>query len=311
METIEKLFADFLAYAEKRVNAIDSALSKDFNLILETAKQQVMEQQYEQAFLSIAEFINQNHLVFERLGIDLAEPLIQRLGCDELWLLKLRGIQSTGYVKGSWELDDAEQIAKNYPYTFYKPSKNITTHLKVGNVVKLIFNFKSTNGEHPIGERMWVEITAIERDSFTGTLSNDPYYLSDLFWGDTIHFEHKHIIDCDLDLSEESSVDKYLPRCWVTQAILYENAPINYICRDEPLKQKDDDEYPDSGWCFYSGDETDEYMSDVENLHVVSLGAVLQIDDSFIDVLDSDVGTAFARDAEGVFQLVDYEAPEE
>ena len=56
---------------------------------------------------------------------------------------------------------------------------------------------------------------------------------------------------------------------------------------------------------FTAGDESDEYMDDSDNLSYVSLGAVLREDDSFVDLLDSEAGTAFAKDGEGNFVELD------
>jgi len=43
-------------------------------------------------------------------------------------------------------------------------------------------------------------------------------------------------------------------------------------------------------------DETDEYMTDSNNISFVSLGAVLSKDDSVLHLLDEGEGSAFKRD---------------
>ena len=161
--------------------------------------------------------------------------------------------------------------------------------------MKLIFKFESTRDADPSGERMWVRITEIMNDKFKGVLDNDPYFISDLYYKDTIEFDHRHIIDHDLDLIEPNLVDQYIDRCLVTNRVLYDKASVNYLYREEPMEIEDGRDYVDSGWRILAGDESDEYMEDAENYNVVSLGAVLSVDDSFVAFLDSDIGASYLR----------------
>jgi hypothetical protein len=205
---------------------------------------------------------------------------------------------------GSWKLTDSEKLAKENKYTFYKPSREILKNLKVGNIVKLTFEFESSNSEHPGAERMWLEITEINEHKFKGTLDNHPFYLHELYAGDKIEFEYKHIIDHDLELSESNLVDKYYDRCFATNKVLYENAPINYIYREEPMEKDEERDYEDTGWRILSGDESDEYMEDSENISLVSIGSILSRDDSFIDLLESEIGTSFERNENRIFEEI-------
>ena len=50
-----------------------------------------------------------------------------------------------------------------------------------------------------------------------------------------------------------------------------------------------------------TGDEPKEYFDNAENLSVVSLGAVLNRDDSFRDLLDAQIGSRFWRNPQGAF----------
>lgn len=61
-----------------------------------------------------------------------------------------------------------------------------------GRVAKLIF--QPTGGVRAKPERMWVEVTAVDGDSYTGTLANQPVYLP-LNHGDPVSFTAAHIID--------------------------------------------------------------------------------------------------------------------
>ncbi len=66
-----------------------------------------------------------------------------------------------------------------FPYTFYRPSKQITDILKTGDTVKLIF-LGETEQEELEGERMWGEISKRHDDVFKGHLTNQPYHLKGL-----------------------------------------------------------------------------------------------------------------------------------
>ncbi len=199
----------------------------------------------------------------------------------------------------SWNLENAQKIADEFPYTFHKPSKEVVSKLKDGNQAKLIFEFESDDPEAPRAERMWVEITEAKKGIFSGYLDNEPAYISDLKYKDPIEFNEHHIIDTDLDDPVPSITDKYIKRCFVTNNILYEGQPVGYLYREEP------DHEDDSGWRFTTGTETDEYMDDADNTSCVSLGAVLREDDSFLDLLERKAGVAFIKDEEGHFVELD------
>lgn len=205
----------------------------------------------------------------------------------------------------SWHLVNADEIAQWSKYTFYKPSQKIIEQLKPGNICKLIFKFNSNNPEHPSAERMWVIIDSIDGDKFTGHLDNEPFYIEDIKVGDSVTFEPKHIIDLDINDNEPNLVEKFLDRCFATRRIIYEKTKIGYFYREEPMEE-DKDGFKDSGWRFLEGYESQEYLDDSENSQFVSLGLILNIDDSFINLLEKPIGSAFIRDNEtGQFKNAD------
>jgi len=195
----------------------------------------------------------------------------------------------------SWQLDNVDPIAAEAKYTFYKPSRNIIARLKPGNLCKLIFRFESTDPKHPAAERMWVIIDEVQGDRFTGRLDNDPYYISDLKAGDSLHFGPENIIDTDLDDDEPSLAKTYYNRCLATRRIIYEGKPVGYLYREEPL-EGDIKGARDSGWRMLEGDEEQAYLDDNDNLDFVSLGLLLNKDDSFINLLTEPVGSSCVRD---------------
>lgn len=157
----------------------------------------------------------------------------------------------------------------------------------------------------PGAERMWVEITERDGNNFTGLLTNEPQYIENLKLGDKIHFQTNNIMDTDLQSEEPDLIKKYIHRCFVSNEILHGKKKIKYLYRDESKGEWKDGIF-DSGWVIMSGEESQDYVDDSKNLSVVSLGAVLNIDDSILSVLDEPVGVEFEwNDEEMRFEKVD------
>lgn len=191
----------------------------------------------------------------------------------------------------SWTLRDSSETAREFKYTFYKPSDSDISQVKPGENVKLVFDFISDDPEAPEAERMWVIVDQVGSDgTFVGTLDNTPRWIKDLQAGDRIEFDARHIINTEHD-DPDNLVNRYRPRCFVTNKVLRDGQAIGYLYREEP------DTEQDSGWRFLVGDESDEYMEDSDNIAFVSIGAVLNQDDSVIDLLQEPVGSVFQRDA--------------
>ena len=79
---------------------------------------------------------------------------------------------------------------------------------------------------------------------------------------------------------------------------------VRFMYREQP----DNDQ--DSGWRFFSGYETDEYVNDPDNIGLYDVSTISQIDGDIVKYLDSPPGSAFERErerqpfvkAEGFFQ---------
>ena len=98
----------------------------------------------------------------------------------------------------SWNLDDAQKLAEEFPRTFSKPSKEVLEPLEKGHKAKLSFIFKSDDPEAPNAVQLWVEILLVQdNDKLLGQLEDDPKYIQDLKRGDIIEFEERHIIETD------------------------------------------------------------------------------------------------------------------
>lgn len=193
----------------------------------------------------------------------------------------------------TWQLQDADPIAAENPYTFYKPSRELIARLGARSFVKLIFEFESDDPQAPRAERMWVIVDEVLADgSFRGTLDNDPYWIKDVKAGDEIRFAACHIIATEHE-EPANLVERYSKRCYVTNRILRDGQPVGYLYREAP--DRDDD----SGWRFMANDESQAYMNNADNHAYVSLGAVLARDDSFRELLDATEGSAYERKPSG------------
>ena len=202
--------------------------------------------------------------------------------------------------KISWWLTDATESQQRSPYTFYKPSNTTIGQLITGSLVKLIFEFDDPDPDVPSAERMWVKVRKIDGGRFLGELDNVPHHIKTLQLGACVEFESRHIIQTDIDEVAPDLVQKYLPRCFVTRKVLYDGEKVGRAYREEPEGEND------SGWRILAGNETEEYMDDEENVFFVSLGAVLNKDDSFVHLLTSAVGTTYERDLDtGKFKKID------
>lgn len=192
----------------------------------------------------------------------------------------------------TWQLANADDLVAESKYTFYQPPREIIEQVAPGEVVKLIFRFESEDPEVPAAERMWVLVDEVQNDGhFRGRLNNEPKYIQDLKLDDPVEFDACHIINTEHD-DDDNIVERYIKRCFVTKRVLYEGYKVGYLYREEP------DDERDSGWRVTSNTETDKYMDDAENIAYVSLGAVLNKDDSFISLLEQPAGSIFVRDSE-------------
>ncbi|MEK2654541.1 DUF2185 domain-containing protein [Pseudomonas aeruginosa] len=149
---------------------------------------------------------------------------------------------------------------------------------------------------------LWVTVEGIEADgAFSGRLDNYPQYIRDLSLGERIVFEARHIINTEHD-PRETPISRYARRCFVTRRVIDEGKAVGYLYREAPEEEND------SGWRLMAGDESDDYMNTAGTTAYVSLGSVLNADDSILPLLDAPPGRAFERLADGSF--IEVQGPE-
>lgn len=85
--------------------------------------------------------------------------------------------------------------------------------------------------------------------------------------------------------------------CIATDKITVEGFKIGYMYREKPNPK-----YPDSGWRFFQGEESDEYIKDVKNSGIYDLNTICNYDPSIIPLLKSPYGVCYYRDKMGTFR---------
>ncbi len=198
------------------------------------------------------------------------------------------------------------------PYTFFLPHPSLIGAVRVGDLVKLGFEYDPP-GEKYEAERMWVEVDRIDGSKYHGELVNQPDEpTSRIRHGDHLSFAPENILEVflvdqtrlpdvepDRDRYPEVPEEReYWERCLVDECVLYDSLPVEYIYREEP-KTRREDRYPDSGWRIRGrqGDSSDAEMDDRKPAYV-ALGAVLNKDDSWLHLIDAPIGSAFMRNFE-------------
>lgn len=202
-----------------------------------------------------------------------------------------------------YEIMDPRPVAEEAPYTYFLPSSEEIAAVGEGDLVKLVFDYL-VEIEEWATERMWVTVTEVAGNSLAGTLDNEPYEPhSPLKVGGNVTFSRHEIIDvlwkepgrapCRPERRE------YWERCLVDACVLDGEEPVEYLYREEPDMGDDGDTYPDSGWRIRGRQgQTSDAEMEARKAVYVALGAVLNRDDSWLHLIDADVGKSYMRDFE-------------
>lgn len=89
--------------------------------------------------------------------------------------------------------------------------------------------------------------------------------------------------------------------CIASDRITVDGLPVGYMYREKPEDGAWYEGY-DSGWRFFAGDESDEYLQKTENSGIYKLNTICQFDPDIIPFLYAPYGTAYFRDENGEFQ---------
>lgn len=78
--------------------------------------------------------------------------------------------------------------------------------------------------------------------------------------------------------------------CIVSNKITKEGYKVGYMYRENPSNN-----FCDSGWRFFAGDETEEYCNDSNNFNIFELNTVCNYDISIEGKLEAPVGSSFIK----------------
>lgn len=88
---------------------------------------------------------------------------------------------------------------------------------------------------------------------------------------------------------EKQNMKKIAGYALAPKRLVENKLKVRFLYREEP------DDASDSGWRFFSGDESDEFVNDPENIGLYDIETISQIDPDIIPLLNNDAGTAFER----------------
>lgn len=94
-------------------------------------------------------------------------------------------------------LQNVEKSHCEAPRTFSIPRLEQRVALKVGDLVKLVFESDRPSTKGFTAERMWVEVREVRAADFVGALDNQPSFLANLQPGDLIEFGPEHVAALD------------------------------------------------------------------------------------------------------------------
>jgi hypothetical protein len=95
--------------------------------------------------------------------------------------------------------------------------------------------------------------------------------------------------------------------CFASDLITVQGNEVGYMYRERPSKEK----VQDSGWRFFSGQETDDYANDPQNIGMYDVNTIANYDPDIIPFVNSKYGVAFGRDPKtGKFVKEDFNPPE-
>jgi len=94
--------------------------------------------------------------------------------------------------------------------------------------------------------------------------------------------------------------------CFATDRITVQGEKVGYMYRES----HPDSNWPDSGWTFLAGTESQEYLDDPSNIEICDVNTIANYDLDIIPFLDSPFESAFARDPH-TSEFTKAEAPRE
>jgi hypothetical protein len=90
--------------------------------------------------------------------------------------------------------------------------------------------------------------------------------------------------------------------CIASDSITVQGQKVGYMYREEPSPETS----ADSGWRFFSGLETQEYIDDPNHLCYYDINTIANYDAAIIPLLSAPIGSAFAKNDAGTFDAEEF-----
>jgi hypothetical protein len=184
-------------------------------------------------------------------------------------------------------LDDVEAKQREAPRSYAIPRGAERRGLLPGDLAKLVF-LVDGNAEVD-GERMWVEVDAVEDGRYRGRLANQPRFVA-LEEGAEIEFEARHVAAVVFEPIDDAAL------VIVSRRVLDEDAWPRRLVRQPPSN-----EY--SGWQVFAGDEPAGWAQDPANARLVSTAEILDL----FPVLESVFGDSTPGEWQWNEQTLEYD----
>ena len=94
--------------------------------------------------------------------------------------------------------------------------------------------------------------------------------------------------------------------CFATDHITVLGKKVGWCYREQPSEGR-----PDSGWRFFSGEEDNDYVNDIDHTDVYDLNTICNYDPDILPLLTAPVGTAYMRGPDGKFHAEQYTPSED
>lgn len=94
--------------------------------------------------------------------------------------------------------------------------------------------------------------------------------------------------------------------CFATDRITVDGCKVGWCYREEP-----ETSFPDSGWRFFSGDESEDYIADIGHTGIFDLNTLCNLDPEIVSLLTAPYRSAFVRGEDRKFRPEPFELTEE
>jgi hypothetical protein len=179
-----------------------------------------------------------------------------------------------------WELEDIEELARADPERFFVPSLQERKSQTVGDRVRLHFLLSKNEPGLVMLEKVWVEITQVSANGeLYGCLTEQPRHSMGLVMGDKIRFRIANIAQVLHPEREQFFIDYGDQFVIISKNCLETEGQVRFIYRERPEQEED------SGWRIFSGEESDEEASDLQNFKEVNLAHLINRDPTLSDVI--------------------------